>query len=66
MLLPKRPLPTLHLHSGQKLGRKIALTKTLTDPSLQVCLTKETTIERNVDQKYTSFFGFFPVIPLPI
>lgn len=56
MLPDKRPLSTFHLHLGQKLRRKIALTKTLTDPNLLFCLAKEIAIEMYVDQKCTSFF----------
>lgn len=67
MLLDKRPLSTLYIHLGQKLGRKIALTKTLTDPNLQFCLAKEIATEMYVDQKRTTCFFFFTLsFPCPL
>lgn len=56
VLLEERPLSTWHLHSGQRLGRKIALHKIFTDPDLQFCLATETAVRMYVCQKCTCVF----------
>lgn len=55
MLFEERILSIFHLHLGQGLGRKTALSKMFTDPYLQFCLRKQP-VRCILGQKCTLFF----------